>query len=316
MRLNSTLIILIFLSCSLFSFSQLSIDVYSGYNHSQKIDTLPKFYDYYYNVSYCTGNILDTMSTEPDTMLLFEFATVKGDYGQTKYKFTPKKVFGINIQYAYAKFFKTGISFEKHGILNSESSFVVEHYAKLYSNETMTSDSIIQAYSGNINLDYSIFNLSLLQSFIYPHKNLIFSADFSLNFNYFTLNHTRYFNSFIKCNYYTNYHPSASTISDLELKYNGKSRGYSVGIGISYEFFTNISAFGKVGYTWANLEFQNWQQTYKYYYHSDDTGYLRTYTESDPKELNSEDIPFEKINYNSWNFRVGLRYTFNKTKKK
>jgi len=310
--MKKPIILLIFVFCNLFLYPQLSIDVYSGYNHSKRIDTLPKFYNYFYNVSYCTGNILDTMRTEPDTMLLFEFATVKGDYGQTKYKFTPKSVLGINIQYAYAKFFKSGVSFEKHGVLHKETSFVIENYFKLYSNETMVSDSLFNAYEHNINLDYNIYNFSLLQSFIYPYKNFMFSADLSLNFNYFSLIHKMDFNAFIKGNYYNNYSPDATSYRNTDLKYNGNTRGYSVGIGISYEFFTNISAFGKVGYTWANLEFQNWQQTYKYYYYSNDIGYLNTYTESEPIELDSEDIPFDKINYNSWNFRVGLRYTFKK----
>jgi hypothetical protein len=316
MRLNSTLIILIFLSCSLFSFSQLSIDVYSGYNHSKRIDTLPN--DYYYSCSkgYFTGNILDTVQLGDSTFYVFEQKGLYWDEGRSYHEFTPKSVLGINLQYTYLKFFKTGISFEKHGVSNSESYFNIDTYVYLYSHENMSIDSLIISTEKDVISEYDIYCISIFQSFLFPYKKFTFSTDFSLITNYFTLNYQENIENVSLNHYYLNNSPASTSILNYEVLYQGKSLGFRIGLGISYQVYNNISAFGKVGYTWANLEFQNWQQTYKYYYHSDDTGYLRTYTESDPKELNSEDIPFEKINYNSWNFRVGLRYTFNKTKKK
>jgi hypothetical protein len=35
-----------------------------------------------------------------------------------------------------------------------------------------------------------------------------------------------------------------------------------------------------------------------------------TESKPEPEEIAPENIPFGKINYNSWNFRIGLRYTF------
>ena len=49
-----------------------------------------------------------------------------------------------------------------------------------------------------------------------------------------------------------------------------------------------------------------------YYEYTNSLGETQSESRPEPEDIAPEDIPFGKINYNSWNFRLGLRYTFGK----
>jgi hypothetical protein len=310
--MKKPIILFIFVFCNLFLYPQLSIDVYSGYNHSKRIDTLPN--DYYYSCSkgYFTGNILDTVHWGDSTYYHFEQRGLYWDEGRSYHEFTPKSVLGINLQYTYLKFFKTGISFEKHGVSESESFINIDTYVYLYSHENMSVDSLILSAEKEVISEYDIYCISIFQSFLYPYKKFTFLTDFGLITNYFTLNYQDNREIVSLNHYYRNNRPAFTSIRNYEVLYKGKSLGFRIGLGISYQVYNNISVFGKAGYTWANLVLQNAQQTNSYYNITKETGYTYVRSNPNPIDLNPEDIPFDKINYNSWNFRVGLRYTFKK----
>jgi hypothetical protein len=94
------------------------------------------------------------------------------------------------------------------------------------------------------------------------------------------------------------------------LRYWGYNYGFTTGMGVSYAFYKNISIFGNVGYTWANLEFKKGEMTEYHYSYTNSLGETYTEDKDAAEEIAPENIPFGKINYNSWNLRVGLRYTF------
>lgn len=313
-------ILFIFLSLSSISIAQFSIDVYSGYNHSKKEYTLPSNFHYCNMVSYYSGNVRDTIynafGIEDSIIIRYEQISVVNDYGSTYHNFASNYIYGINLQYAYAKYFSTAISFEKHGFTRDASSISINLTDERFSHECMCEDSLIYAVHDTVLMNSTIINSSFTQSFYFPYKRFKVFADFGIS-AYYT------FLDFIYSGHkFSVYHPiyNRKYIYDITSKivkqYEGYSFGYKFAMGVSYNLCSNVSIFGSVGYTKANLHIRKGifvsedppPPDYSYY---DPDYVMPTY----PHELSQDDIPFGKIDYSSWNFKIGLRYTFGKKEK-
>ncbi len=310
-KLKINLILLFIIVCKSSS-AQFSIDVYSGYNHSKEEYKLP--FNRSRFISYYTGNIRDTMVNYFDgtEFVIYEMQSVLSDNSLPTYNFTANYVYGLNIQYAYANYLKTGFSFETHGLHKNANSFIIERYTYKYSHESMHEDSLIYSYDGDIDLSYNTFSASFIQTFCYPYKRFNFYADFGVSFYNFILN---YENIVYRKKHAHEY--SRGDAFESNEKHNNRYEGHSFGIktalGVSYELFDNISVFGSVGYAKANLQIRKGT-----YVSSEGLPDLSDVIEdyeppSFPMEIPDDRMPdFDIINYNSWNFRLGLRYTFGK----
>ena len=310
MKSYKFLILLFVAMNSLATYSQFSIDIYSGYNHAKSTHEFPNNYNYNYHEAYYTGNVLDTIYGSDTTIFRYEMISDIFEHGVTAHSFTPKKILGINTAYTYFKFFRTGVSFEKHGITSSESYFSVDRYSHIYSHESMVADSIITFFEECIDVNYQIYCASLIQSFIFPYKRLTFASNFEIVSNYYHIESI--FSGNINSVEHPIYHSYSSNSSKIYKNiYSGKSIGFKTSLSIYLQLFNDISAFGNVGYSWSNLNFQKGQQMYYYYESANSFGVSESVSRPEPQEIAVEDIPFGAINYNSWNFRLGLKYTFN-----
>jgi hypothetical protein len=311
MKRRKLLIFLTLFAWSFTSYAQLSIDVYSGYNHSKSTYDFPNNYNYNYYEAYYTDNVLDTIYGSDTTIIRYEKISNIFEHGITTHSFTPKKILGINVDYTYLRFFKTGVSIEKHGITNSESNLNINRYSYIYSDESMITDSLITFFEEFVGVNYRIYSASLIQSVIFPYKRFTLASNVGIATNFYQLTST--FNS----NRYSIKHPLYQTYAssysrNYENVYCGKSLSFKTSLSISFQLFDNISIFGNAGYSWGNLEFQKGQQMYYYSEFTDPYGGIESVSRSEPVDIAADDIPFGKINYDSWNFRLGLRYTFKK----
>jgi len=315
MKTTRAFIVIFSLLLSLESMAQFSIDVYSGYNHSRKEYTLPENFNYYNMVTYYSGNVRDTIynayGIEDSIIVHYEQIAFVKDYGRSSHNFASNYFYGITLQYAYAKYFSTAISFEKHGFSSDASSITINLIDERYSHACMCDDSLIYAEHDTIHLYSTIMNSSLTQSFYYPYKRFKVFADLGVS-AYYTIMDFDYSSHRVSI-----YHPlyNKKYIYDVtnktEKRFEGYSFGYKFALGVSYNLCSNISIFGSVGYTKANLHIR--KGTFILEDPIPDFSYYPDYVPPVyPNELTPEEIPFSKIDYSSWNFRLGIRYTFGK----
>jgi hypothetical protein len=163
----------------------------------------------------------------------------------------------------------------------------------------------------SIETNYHVYRAYIIQSFIYPYKKFTFATNFGIASNFYQLTST------VTTDIYSIQHPiyhsySSNLSSNYENKYSGSSLSYMTSLSISYQLMNNISIFGNVGYTWSDIEFQKGLRMYYYLESSNSFGGVESVSQSEPEEIESEYIRFGKIDYNSWNFKLGLRYTFKK----
>jgi hypothetical protein len=298
------LFVSLFIICStLTTKAQLSIDIYSGYNHSKEEHRMP--WQNNYSISYYTGNAIDTVVWTDTVFILWEQLPVFTDDGSSMHNFTLKYVYGINLQYAYSNYLKTGFSFEKHGFNKKENSFIKLGQSYLYSHESLHKDSLMSFTNADYNYNYNTFSSSLIQSIYFPYKKFTVFADFGLSFYYFLLNLESTLYTFSYYHYRYNARPSRDYGYSFRNKYEGHSFGVKTALGVSYEFFDNMSVFASVGITRASLKIRSGT----YIEHIEPSEVIEM--DDFPREIPADRMPdFGKINYNSINFRLGLRYTF------
>ncbi len=96
----------------------------------------------------------------------------------------------------------------------------------------------------------------------------------------------------------------------IEQEYKARNLGFTSNIGVSYNIYDNISIFGALGHTWAKLEFSKGKQKMNFSKIVTMNNNITIREDDKPKKLPSLE---EDFNYNSWNFNIGLRYTFIKS---
>ncbi len=102
---------------------------------------------------------------------------------------------------------------------------------------------------------------------------------------------------------------SFSDVKTFHRKYSGYNFGFTSALGVSYNISKNISIFGNAGYTWAKLKLKKGLQM-DYYYEYSAPSYSIIDSKPEAQKIAPENNPFGNINYKSWNFSIGLRYTF------
>ena len=294
--------------------AQFSIDIFYGYNYSNASYVMPQAYNYVNYQTYYSNIPIDTIINiqYPDTItnIIYEprLSIIEEKYSNQN--FATDYLYGLNINYKYASYFETGLSFEKVGLIGEQSCFEVTMKDERYD----FNDIIFYYIRATHKFNYDVINASLIQSVLYSYKDFSFYANFGIKAYYTTLNHDFTYNVQSTENEMYGYN-GYSINTSYSRKYSGYSFGFASGLGVSYLVYNNISVFVNVGYTWANLQFQKGQQMDYYYEHTNSLGETNTESKPELEEIAVEDIPFGAINYNSWNFRLGLCYTFQKNQK-
>lgn len=285
--------------------AQFSIDVFYGYNHSNNEYSMPAKYDSDdYEIYY--KNELDTVY-RPDSTYYTNYV-IKDAFHQTSkttHNFISNNIYGLNLSYRFSKYFRVGLSCENIGFLQNEVCFEISQKEERYDGE----DQLFRYNRAEIKVNYNIYSASLNTAFLYPFRKFVFSADLALN-AYSSLLYSD-FSQHVESLYHELLSPvTYERTESYLLKYQGCNFGFKTGIGVYYILYKNISIFGNVGYTWANLEFQKGEMTEYHYSYTNSLGETYTEDKDSPEEIVPENIPFGKINYNSLNLRIGLRYTF------
>lgn len=312
MRKN-TLILTAVLILSVFSLNaQFAIDVYYGYNYSNTDYVLPQAYNYVNYQTYFSDIPIDTIIIyhHPDTItrIVYESRSPIFERTHTKQNFATNHLYGLSVNYKYAGYFETGFSFEKIGISQQQSSFVVSIKDERYD----FNDEVFYYKRATHEFNYDVINASLTQSIFYPYKRFSFYANFGLKTYYSRMHYHYTYNSKSIANEMYGYGDySVQTL--FYRKYSGYSFGFTTGLGISYNIYNDISVFVKTGYTWANIQFQKGQQMDYYNEYTNPLGKTNIESKPAPEDIALEDFPFCKINYSSWDFRLGIRYTFGKS---
>ena len=151
-----------------------------------------------------------------------------------------------------------------------------------------------------------------MQSFFLKYNDFMFFTDVAFLLNY---SHFQYEVESRSIGYYNATHsPREYDNTDYVSKsYSGFSPGFRASMGLSYVLFQNVSVFGSFGYTVASLKFQKGTLLVDDYLTYDYSDIIEDYEIPVlPQPIAKSNIPFGKINYNSWNFRLGIRYTFGK----
>lgn len=307
------LVILIF--SALVTSAQFSIDVYSGYNHSNNEYVLPIRFNYACYKTYYSDVPYDTIysHTNPDSIIgiRYEVRYFYEDTGESKHNFASNYVYGINMFYQYASFFRTGLLIEKHGFEQQASSFSITNTEQRFDkyDQLFYSDGVVYDFI------YNVLSTSLIQSFCYTRNRFVFNVDIGLNTYYSIMEYDglyQYKSVYNEWYMYSDYDYSY----DVKRRYQGWSFGFRTSIGASFRIYDNIAFFGSIGYTWANLEFQNGVTLVDDFLQVDLSDIYDDYEIPElPQEIAPENIPFGKINYNSLNLRIGLRYTFGEKEK-
>jgi hypothetical protein len=288
--------------------SQFSIDVYGGYNQSSEVYTLPVMYNVFQAEVHYGNTPIDTIynSFYPDSIINVRYNILSNEfiYEPTAHNFASGEVLGLSMFYRYFNYFETGLSFEKSGITDKYRKFEILNFDNRFGY-----DERLFYYSHDSHyFKYDIYAASLTQKVLYPYKKISLSASFSLMSYYSLIKYScivetksmkdeMYYYDFFEANLDKKHH------------YSGYSFGFRVGLGISYNFFKNLSVFTNVSLTKANLKFQ---ERYLYDYYSENVNDSGVYVTSqpDPAEINSRFVAFREMSYDSWSFRLGLRYTF------
>jgi hypothetical protein len=288
--------------------SQFSIDVYGGYNHSSEVYILPEMYNVFQSEVHYGNTPIDTIynSFYPDSIIKVMYNILSNEfvYEPTERNFASGEVLGLSLFYRYFKYFETGLSFEKSGMTEKYRKFEILNF----DNRLGYDDRLFYSSLDSHYFKYDIYAASLTQKVLYPYKKLSVSASFSLMSYYSLIKYSCIVETKSKEDemYYYDFF---ETKLDKKHHYSGYSLGFRAGIGVSYNFFKNLSVFTNVSFTKANLKFQN---RYLYDYYSEtvnDSGVYNT-SQPEPAEINSRFVAFREMSYNSWNFRLGLRYTF------
>jgi hypothetical protein len=306
---NKKIILLtILISLAISAKSQFSIDVYGGYNHSSEVYTLPQMYNVLQSELHYGNTPIDTIYNNyyPDSIVKVRYNLLSNDFVYEPYvrDYTSGDVLGISLFYKYFNYFETGLSFEKSGITGKYRKFEILNFDDRFGYD----DRLLYSSHDNHYFKYDIYAASLTQKVLYPYKKLNVSANFSL-MSYYSLIEYSCIVETKSMEDEMYYYDFFETNIDYKLHYSGYSLGFRAGLGVSYNFWENLSVFTNVSFTKANLKFQN---RYLYDYYSEtvnDSGVYIT-SEPDPAEINSRFVAFREMSYNSWNFRLGLRYTF------
>ena len=296
----------------MFSYSanaQFSIDVYSSFNYSKEKHAMPWTYDYFNYQTFFSNKPIDTIIIiyYPDTITRIKYEPSRPailEDGHTFHNFIIDCFYGFSINYRYSNYFETGISFEKNGMIKRLSTFEITMRDERYD----YNDELFYYEHGDHEFDYDIINVSLKQSFIYPYKNFNFYTNIGLKTYYTVLKHdcvgtTRSLGS--EMYGYDTYSVDAT----FHKKYSGYNFGFTSALGVSYNISKNISIFGNAGYTWAKLKLKKGLQM-DYYYEYSDPSHSIINSKPEAQEIAPENNPFGNINYKSWNFSIGIRYTF------
>jgi hypothetical protein len=278
-------IILFFVSLA--AHSQFYIDVYYGYNHSNEKTDVP-FENYHYIKYY--NKPIDTIYhfDGDDTVMMYGYYdyTLRDNIYCNYYANSLK---GISIGYFINKYIGFDISLNNLVINKKKTNINSKYYYELV-------DTL-----GYIDYRYYIFD-----DLTFNNYNLDFSISGNLplnKFNIFGYLGTNLYYTIIHHDYEEGYWLIPHVKINWEKKYYGYNYGIKTGLGLSYNFYKNLSVFGKFGYSWGELNI--------------DKGELIEYkkggneTDRDlPAEVKPDNIPFDKIPYSGYNVRIGLRYTF------
>ncbi|MFO7790829.1 MAG: hypothetical protein R6V32_09675 [Bacteroidales bacterium] len=292
MNIKSYILSIILIFTAIAAQSQFFVDVYYGYNHSNEAFEIPDANSYTAKKYY--GNPVDTFYhwTEgmEDTAMIIDYnlLNMTREEHETKHDFYKHQLMGINVGYGFNKYIRLGFSYDYIG---------VNKFSFKRINDTYKYDTIERRYETNLEYSYYIHNLSLTFSFNYPLNRITPELIVGFNSSYSQIKHTIYDKSI---NYKDNYE---NTYPETVKKYSGLGYGLQTALGVNYNFYKNLSIFGRLGYSWGNLRFTQGVMT-KYY-----SGGQNIEVDL-PKELDEDEIPFYKIPYSGFNVRIGLRYTF------
>jgi hypothetical protein len=305
--------IILFLT-SIVGYSQFFVDVYYGYNHSNVEYNRPNDFInglYYYNDQIFYGDTpIDTITLihgiDTTFIVKYNIRHSTHELEPLSHNFTKDQFYGISINYKYSQFFETGVSFERNCLVNKYSSIKTFQIVERYD----YNDVMFYSQRARHDLNYKVTNLSLTHTISYPYKKFAFFVSVGLKGFYAVLNHDFTYSGMSKENELYEHYSDYSESSVYSRKYSGFSVGHFGHLGVSYQVLHNVSFFCKFGYTWANLNFEKGEQLnyYNEYTNSLNETTLESITE--PETLAPERIPFSEINYNSWNYRFGIRYTF------
>ena len=273
--------------CGVTAQSQFFVDVYYGYNHSNEKTDVP-FENYHYIKYY--NKPIDTIYhyDGSDTVMMYGYY----DYSSSDNiycTYYDNSLKGISIGYFINKYFGFNISFNNLIINKMNTSINSEYYYELV--DTLGYIDY-QHYIFN-NLTFNNYNLDISINGNVPLDKFNIFGYLGANLYYTIINHS----------YEEGYRLAPHVKKYWEKKYYGYNYGIKTGIGLSYNFYKNLSIFGKFGYSWGELNI--------------DKGELIEYKEGGnetdrelPSEVKPENIPFTKIPYSGYNARIGLRYTF------
>ncbi|HOE05175.1 MAG TPA: hypothetical protein PLZ52_08170 [Bacteroidales bacterium] len=287
--------------------AQLSVDVFYGYNHSNREHSMPVQYDGINRKCFYTNQI-DTIYRPDSTFYPYRNVRYIIDQSNTtRCNFASQQNFGLSLNYRFVNYFRVGLSFEKIVYWAKEPRIEVLKTEDFYDED----DISFQNQFRTDKLNYDITTGTVHLAFLYPYRKFAISANFGLS-GYYTTLKSSVFYQYNSLNHAV-FNTTALTITQsLQYKYQGYTMGYSAGVGVSYILYKNLSAFVNIGYTWASLAFQKGERYDYHYMNINSQGETRYNTELLPQEIAPEDIPFGKINFNSTNIRLGLSYTFGK----
>ncbi|MDA3909825.1 MAG: hypothetical protein PF448_00525 [Bacteroidales bacterium] len=289
MNFNTSITSIILLVVTISAHSQFYIDGYYGSNHSNETFTLPDDFNDFVRNRYA-GVPIDTsyFELEDSTVMILIREDLGADYTEqvNKHNFYTNQLLGVAIGYEMNDYLKVHFAYDYIN-LSDTIKFVGEGVSCLYKEGELTSRSV---YFDE--LKYNFQKLSLGIAIKYPLKKLEPELYVSADTYYTKIKHNHWSQSF---NYERNI-VWGKTYEKWE--YSGFGYGFTAGFGMSYNVYKNVSVFGKVGYTKGTLMLTK------------GTVLESFWVDPTPAELEEYEIPFNRIPYSGYNFKIGVRYKF------
>lgn len=294
MNFNTSITSIILLVVSISAHSQFYIDGYYGSNHSNETFTLPDDFNDYVRNTY-VGVPIDTLYFElgDSTVMTFIREDLGSDYTEqvNEHNFYTNQLLGIAIGYEMNNYLKMHFAYDYIN-LSDTIKFVGEGVYDIHKEGT-----VFRRIVYFDELKYNFQKLSLGFAVKYPLKKLEPELYISSDTYYTKIKHNSWSQAF---NYENN---SVSSKLYEKWEYSGFGYGFTAGFGLSYNVYKNVSVFGKVGYTKGALLLT--KGTVLESFRVDPT----------PAELEENEIPFDRIPYSGYNFKIGVRYKFLKNQK-
>jgi len=295
MNFNASITSIILLVVSISAYSQFYIDGYYGSNHSNETFTLPDDFNDFVRNRYI-GEPIDTsyLDLGDSTLMIINREDLGSDYTKqvNEHNFYTNQLLGIAIGYEMNNYLKVHFAYDYIN-LSDTIKFVGEGVSCIYEEGELKSRTLYFE-----ELKYNFQKLSLGFAIKYPLKKIEPELYISSDTYYTKISHN-YWDQFF--HYENNRFSGIKSYEKWE--YLGFGYGFTAGFGMSYNVYKNVSVFGKVGFSKGALLLTKGSLL-----ESD-------WVDPTPAELEENEIPFDRIPYSGYNFKIGVRYKFLKSQK-